>query len=373
MINESELRDALLRQAETYDVPPPDVRNLRAAALRRRRDTRLRYGGMAAAALVVVSVAWGALRVGPADVQPAEGPADVTISPSCLPPGETPPVPDNPNAGDGFLSDEPVPATAPGGRSCTLVLRYWFHRFGAGRGLGRLIGISPDPGFSGMVWLYSDGQLIVDTQEDWFVQKERRLSPTGVERLRKAVVSTLDLSATRPPPTCPQIAIDASACRPGDGSFEAAVHYGERSFYPKEPGALVKLLIDRSWLSDEDWVTEDASIYRAAWYATCYEQADDGVDVQAAVSDLPSGARDVLESRVWTPIPPEAEKSVVRTHCLVLSRADATGLVTALDGDITSGKAIAFPENLPVNSWGHASPFSVHALMPDGTSGAHGD
>ena len=48
---------------------------------------------------------------------------------------------------------------------------------------------------------------------------------------------------------------------------------------------------------------------------------------------------------------------------------DATVLVEALGGDISVGWAIVFPEGLG----GPARGFSVHALMPDGTSGAHGD
>ena len=344
MITEPELRDALVRQAETYEVPPHDLMSLRAAALRRRRDTRLRYGGMAAAGLLAVGVAWGQLRSDQVAVQPADGRSDGTVSPSCLPPGEAPPVPDSPWAGDGFLSDEPVSATAtaPGGRSCTLVLRYWFHRFGAGAGI------------SGMVWLYSDGRLIVDTatEKDWFVQWERRLTPAGVERIRKAVVTMLDEPVSRPG---------------RDG--EAVIHYGDGIFYPKDAEALVGLLIDRSWLPDEDWVTESPSIYRAAWYLTCYEAGRHGADVQAAVRDLPTGARDVLESRVWTALPPDTDKGVVRSQCVVLSRADATVLVEALGGDITVGQADVFPEGLG----GPASQFSVHALMPDGASGAHGD
>ena len=86
MITEPELRDTLLRQAESYEVPPLDLTSLRAAAERRRRDLRLRYGAMAAAALLVVGVAWGLVCGGAADVQPADGLSDVG-SPSCFPQG----------------------------------------------------------------------------------------------------------------------------------------------------------------------------------------------------------------------------------------------------------------------------------------------
>ena len=94
-------------------------------------------------------------------------------------------------------------------------------------------------------------------------------------------------------------------------------------------------------------MTENPSIYRAAWYLTCYEMGGShGIDVQAAVRDLPSGARDVLESRVWTALPPGGAglhwQQAVRSRCMVLSRADATVLVEALGGDITVGTAIVF-------------------------------
>ncbi len=353
MITESELRDTLVRQAESYEVPPYDPISLRAAAAEQRPGTRLRYVGIAAAAaaLLAVGVAWGLLRTGQGDVQPADSPSEVRVSPSCVPRGETPPVPDSPYAGAGFVSDSPVTATTTPrvDRPCTLVLRYGFHRFGAGAGL------------SGMVFLYSDGRLIVDTAtgKDWFVQWERRLTPAGVERLRTAVVDMLDESASPP------------------DDFLADIHYGDGIFTPKDPQGLVRLLIDRSWLPAEDWVTEDASIYRAAWYLTCYEMGGNpGIDVQAAVRDLPSGARDVLESRVWTALPPvrllrspNSAPQAVRYRCMVLSRAEATVLVEALGGDITVGTAIAFPRDVGLPD----RRFSVHALMPDGTSGAHGD
>jgi hypothetical protein len=54
---------------------------------------------------------------------------------------------------------------------------------------------------------------------------------------------------------------------------------------------------------------------------------------------------------------------------VVLSRADANELVEALGGDIAEGTAIVFQPGLG----GKARQFSVFALMPDGTSGAHGD
>lgn len=346
MITEPELRDALVRQAEMYEVPPHDLMSLRAAALRRRRGTNLRYAGMAAAALLAVGVAWGQLRAGQTEVQPADGdsPSAETISPSCFPAGVTPPVPESPWARGGVLSDEPVTATraAPDGRSCTLVLHYGFHRFAVG--------------LSGMVWLYSDGRLIVDTAnaKDWFVQWERRLTPEGVERLRTAVARMLDRSDSR-----------------SGRDFEAKIRYGDGTFQPKDSRALVRLLTDLSWLPDEEWVRETPSIYRAAWYLTCYEMrgAAHGVDVQAAVRDLPSGASEVLESLEWTALPPDAETGVVRSQCVVVSRADATVLAEALGGDIAAGDANVFPMGLD----GAGRQFSVHALMPDGTSGAHGD
>ena len=170
--------------------------------------------------------------------------------------------------------------------------------------------------------------------------------------------------------------LDKPVSRP-NREAEAVIHYGDGIVYPKDSAALVDLLLDRSWLPDEYRVTESPSIYRAPWYLTCYEMLGSrGVDVVAAVRDLPSGARDVLDSRAWTALPPVRELRspdsapvAVPYQCMVLSRADATMLVEALGGDITVGTAHAFWRG----SDGPASQFSVHALMPDGTSGAHGD
>jgi hypothetical protein len=163
--------------------------------------------------------------------------------------------------------------------------------------------------------------------------------------------------------------LDKPVSRPSRET-EAVIHYGDGIAYPKDSGALVDLLLDRSWLPEEYRVTESPSIYRAPWYLTCYEaDGRHGDDVEAAVRDLPTGAGDVLESRVWTALPPDTDKGVTRSQCVVLNRADATVLVDALGGDLSVGTAIAFSSGLS----GPASQFSVHALMPDGTSGAHGD
>ena len=120
----------------------------------------------------------------------------------------------------------------------------------------------------------------------------------------------------------------------------------------------------------KDWVTETPSIYRAAWYLTCYERQTSGADhVRDAVRGLPAGARDVLESRTWTVLPPDPG-GWGPERCLVLSRADAGVLAQALGGDLDVGKAQVFgwPDDPP-------SPrgFHIFALMPDGISGAHGD
>jgi hypothetical protein len=73
MITELELRETLARQAKSYDVPPPhDLMTLRAAALRRRRNIRLRFGGIAAAALLVASIIVGQLRLDQDDAQPVD-------------------------------------------------------------------------------------------------------------------------------------------------------------------------------------------------------------------------------------------------------------------------------------------------------------
>lgn len=63
-------------------------------------------------------------------------------------------------------------------------------------------------------------------------------------------------------------------------------------------------------------MTEAATVYRAAWYLTCYEMpASGGADVQTAVRTLPSGARAVLRSRGWAVLPPDDEGGVVGAWC----------------------------------------------------------
>ena len=268
MISEPELRDALLQQAETYEVPPPDLTSLRAAAERRRRETRLWSGGIGVVVLLIaVGMAWGLLRAGPGDGQPANDPSKVTISPSCVPAGEVPPVRDTLLPGDGFLSDEPVSANPPepGDPSCTLVLRYWAHRFGAG-------GHQNAPLTSYMVWLYSDGRLIVDTDEDIFVQWERRLNPAGVERVRQMMATGLGEPVVKP-----------------NRDAEAAIQFGDGIYYPEDSEALRGLLLDWSWVPKKDWVTETPSIYRAAWYLSCYERQTSGADRRPGRRPRPAG------------------------------------------------------------------------------------
>lgn len=348
MITESELRETLTRQAQGYDVPVPDLGGLRAAARRRRRETRLRYGALVSAVLLV-GATWGALGSRDPDVRPADRSQDVTTSPSCIAPGQTPPVPETPYAGDGFLSDEPVTATSAGSghTSCSLVLRYWTHRFGAGGG-------TASPFTSYMLWLYSDGTLIVDTDEDFFVQWVRRLTPAGVERVRTMVAAGLVGPFVRP-----------------QRDFEAAIRFRDGIHYPEDSGLLRKRFLDWSWLPDEYWVSETPSIYRAPWYVVCYMEPP--VDrVRAAVRELPQRARDVLAGQEWTELPqgqgsgyPEGQDPA---SCLVVDRADAVTVAGALGGDVTDGRADAFVGESRV-----APGFRLHALMPDGSSGSHGD
>jgi len=308
-------------------------------------------------------VAWGLMRVDQGDPQPTNSPTDVTIAPSCFPAGVAPPLPDSPPAGwNGFVSDVPVADTPPG--RC-LVLRYGFHRFGAGRGVGDLIPSNPTVGFSGMVWLYSDGRLIVDTQEDVFVQWEHRLTPEGAERIRTAVVDMLGERVGRPNHPDPE-----------------KLFYGDGDFYPEDPQALVRLLMDRSWLADEYWVRESATIYRPAWYLVCHTSGGrEQDDVEAAVRALPVGARGVLASRAWTAVTSDgvgARVSETPAGCVVVDRADASVLIEALGGDPAGGWA-EYAAGLPgERAWEHldddlAWDFSVIALMPNGEAGAHGD
>ena len=179
-----------------------------------------------------------------------------------------------------------------------------------------------------MAFLYSDGRLIVDTatEKDWFVQWEHRLTPAGVERLRTTVVSMLDES---PGGTAPSSGV--SQIRFRDGGIS-----------PKNPVALMRLLVDHSSLPEEDWVTQSPSMYRAAWYLVCYESSPShGADVRAAVRDLPAGAREMLEAR-GDPVASGRRWARSSTPVRGASHGHAAILVKALGGDITVGTADAF-------------------------------
>lgn len=139
MITEHELRETLVRQAESYEVPPHDLMSLRAAALRRRRSIRLRYGGIAAAVLLVAGITVAQLRLGQGDVQPA----------------------------DRGLTDVSEPISGPG-----RVVAKW-----------GLIHI-------GWVLVYADGRVLSYPDHDPIV--ERRLTPSGVADVREG---SLDLHA----------------------------------------------------------------------------------------------------------------------------------------------------------------------------------
>lgn len=139
MITEPELRQTLVRQAESYEVPPHDLMTLRGAALRRRRDIRLRYGGIAAAVLLVAGISVAQLRLDQGDVRPAER----------------------------GLTDVSEPIYGPG-----QVVAKW-----------GLIHI-------GWVLVYADGRVLSYPDRDPIV--ERRLTPSGVADVR---AGSLDLHA----------------------------------------------------------------------------------------------------------------------------------------------------------------------------------
>ena len=98
-----------------------------------------------------------------------------------------------------------------------------------------------DPGLSGMVFLYSDGRLIVDTATAGLVR------PVGAATDPRGGGASAFGCRGHPR------RVRQSDRRPGRGQ----IHYGDDIVYPKDPQALVRLLIDRSWLPEADWVTEN--------------------------------------------------------------------------------------------------------------------
>jgi hypothetical protein len=176
MITEPELRDTLVRQAESYEVPPHDLMSLRAAALRRRRSIRLRYGGIAAAVLLVAGITVAQLRLGQGDVQPA----------------------------DRGLTDVSEPVAGPG----RLVAKWG------------LIHV-------GWVVVYADGRVLSYPDRDPIV--ERRLTPSGLADVR---AGSLELRALLSVSTSPAgIWIDSEGHEYRPTAYAACLWAG-----PDQPG-----------------------------------------------------------------------------------------------------------------------------------------
>ena len=338
MTIEQDLRIELAERAETFTVPVYDATSLRVGAGRRRTRHRVRVG-LAVAALVAVGAgAWQWLP--PAQQsQPAAVTGDEAVAPSsCLRPGEIPPVPSSRLTGDGFVADANWAQEAPEGRSCIVVLRLGYHRFGLGAGR------------SGMVWLYSDGTLITETQDDGFVQHQRSLTASGVERVRALVASELG----------------DPGHGPADG-IETSVWYRGQQYTPDDP-ALVSRLEDLSWLPDRDWQQPAPTVYHREWFLLCHEQQENQ-DVSSALLSLPPATRSLLESNQWTVLPGGEGTHMSRSVCTILGPEAAGPVAQQLGGDIQAGRAIV---EEPIME-GRSTTWSLTGLMPDGEPGAHGD
>ena len=333
MTIEKDLRVELAERAETFTVPGYDVASFRVGASRRRTRRRVRFGLAVAASLAVVSGVWLSMPIAEEDHTADNAGEDVKDPTSCLRTGEVPAVPSSSWTGAGYVADESWARQASHGRACAVV-HLWYHRSGLGAGR------------SGELWVYSDGTLIVDTQDDGFVQYERRLTARGVERVRALVVSELG---------------DPDE-GPVDGG-ETDVWYRGRQYTPDDH-ELVSRLEDLSWLSAADWQQREPTVYRPDWYLLCHAQPATG-DAGSAVRSLPRAARSLLESNQWSVVPGGFATDMSSSVCTILGPEVAGPLAQRLGGDIQDGRAIVEIQWSP--RW------SLTGLMPDGEPGASGD
>ena len=157
------------------------------------------------------------------------------------------------------------------------MLRYGFHRFGDGAVLFK----------SGMVWLFSDGRIILDTDRDGFVLWERLLNQDGVERVRSHAVAALGAPITTPED--PQLWLGRET-----------IQYGDHRYHPRDGYQFVGQFDDLSWLPASAWVNTKPMEYVPPWYATCYESLSAQLEPSAVLDLMTPRARQVLRTKVAT-------------------------------------------------------------------------
>ncbi len=353
-------------RASTVEVLIPEAR----ARARRRRTiyTVLALVLLGGVALAVNGVDGDARRTGAPVVRVADGAAVGVTGSSCLPPGQLPQVPDPLIGGDGrgaLIAESSAVDATSAGAPCQLVLRYGFHRFGDGAVLFK----------SGMVWLFSDGRIIVDTDRDGFVLWERLLTPDGVERVRSHAVAALGAPITTPED--PQVWAGET------------IQYGDRRYHPRNPDQFVRLFDDLSWLPVSAWVNTKPMEYVPPWYAACFESLSARLEPSAVLDLMPPRARQLLDSkaatgRYWW------ERT---TPCTILTTHEAQLIFDefAQAGIPREGQTGQADTSLPACNWaGVPAPkqytcsftfgtnaarvqVTFFALMPNGEMAMHGD
>ena len=258
----------------------------------RRRTRPILLAAAAAAVAVIVGVTWWLVNPAPESTAPMRPPTPTTSS--TLPGWERVAV--------------PPAGTAPSGPvSGTLELFYW----GPG---GDLWG-------KNRVWVYSDGRLIIQYEDELTPRGvgsavtgllERRLTPQGVELLKAEVVTATGLPAV---PWFSSLVVrqsdhlETAATLPGRGSAPEA-RFADSLVRPE------------LWLPESAWADRVPRAYVPWTYAVC------GNHLAAA---LPAAARDPLRAAPKAHVVPVGGDPGSDDDCRELTTADARALVGALE------------------------------------------
>ena len=258
----------------------------------RRRTRPVLLAAAAAAVAVIVGVTWWLTNPAPDTTAPMRPPTPTLTS--TLDQGERVAV--------------PPAGTAPSGpESGTLELFYW----GPG---GDLWG-------KNRVWVYSDGRLIIQYEDELTPRGvgsavtgmlERRLTPQGVELLKAEIVTASGLPAV---PWFSSLHVRRGA------RLETAATLPGRDFVPEARFA-DRLVRPELWLPESAWADRVPQTYVPWTYAVC------GNHLAAA---LPAAARDLLRAAPKAHVVPVGGDPGSDDDCRELTTADARALVGALE------------------------------------------
>jgi hypothetical protein len=347
-VDERRIRDALHAYAqpeESRDVTEAGVRfRDRLATDRRQQQRRRRVLIPVAVGLVVIATAvtWRLVTTSPDAASPVDSPEPhltpgALIDDPCLPPDRVPEIAD-PVAGEamGFIAESPSDVEA-GDPPCEVVIKYGFHRFGDGY----------DQFLSGMVWVFSDGRIITDTDRDGFLQWERRLTAEGVETLRSWAVEMLGR----------RVWVGA------DGAARTPIRYDGYNYFARDPGEFVRQLDDLSWLPASAWQSHEPVRYRPAWYRVCLEANAVDIDPAEVLAQMPPRAAQVLRGKPMT----DRSDGDMSSLCTVIGSSGAERIVREYDEDFPSFDTYDISaDNTPLY-------LTFSTLMPNGELGSHGD